>query len=146
MKRRHLLTGVIGLAWVPSVVLAAPESSTSAEPSSVTMTGMGLPIIVQGRVVNHVFVELRLNLKPGHPPEQVRAHDAAMRDALIRAGHRTPFILAHDYNRINTGALSTALMRIASQQLGAGIVTGVEVVRQTPRMRVRNPAPAPRSS
>jgi len=101
--------------------------------------------VVEDRVINHIFVELKLHLKPGHPLEQVRAKDAAMRDALVRAGHATPFVLPTNYNRINEQALARSLMQIAAREVGRGVVTRVEVVRQTPRMRVRNPAPPPRT-
>ena len=143
MHRRLIFQSLLALAFVPATARAAPEAEKPPEETWVTMTGVGLPIIVDGRVINHVFVELRLHVKAGQPLEAVRAKDAFMRDALVRAGHRTPFVLANDWNRINGRSLSTALMQIANQQVGAGTVTRVEIVRQTPRVRVRNPAPAP---
>ena len=144
MDRRLFLFAVPAMA-LASRAFAAPEAEKPAEAAWVTMTGLGLPIVVEDRVINHIFVELKLHLKPGHPLEQVRAKDAAMRDALVRAGHATPFVLPTNYNRINEQALARSLMQIASREVGRGVVTRVEVVRQTPRMRVRNPAPLPRS-
>ncbi len=144
MIRRSLILGALALSALPVTAFASPETNAAPEAAWVTMTGVGLPIIVDGRVINHIFVELKLHLKPGHPLEQVRAKDAHMRDALVRAGHARPFVLADNYNRVNERALAAALMQIATRQLGAGIVQRVEVVRQTPRMRVRNPAPPAR--
>lgn len=144
MDRRLFLFAVPAIA-LASRAYAAPEAEKPAEAAWVTMTGLGLPIVVEDRVINHIFVELKLHLKPGHPLEQVRAKDAAMRDELVRAGHATPFVLPTNYNRINEQALARSLMQIASREVGRGVVTRVEVVRQTPRMRVRNPAPLPRS-
>ena len=144
MDRRLFLFAIPAMA-LASRAYAAPEAEKPAEAAWVTMTGLGLPIVVEARVINHIFVELKLHLKPGHPLEQVRAKDAAMRDALVRAGHATPFVLPTNYNRINEQALARSLMQIASREVGRGVVTRVEVVRQTPRMRVRNPAPLPRS-
>ncbi len=144
MDRRLFLFAVPAIA-LASRAFAAPEGEKPAEAAWVTMTGLGLPIVVEDRVINHIFVELKLHLKPGHPLEQVRAKDAAMRDALVRAGHATPFVLPTNYNRINEQALGRSLMQIAAREVGRGVVTRVEVVRQTPRMRVRNPAPPPRT-
>lgn len=143
MHRRLIFQSLLALAFAPATALASPEAEKPPEVTWVTMTGVGLPIIVDGRVINHVFVELKLHLKTGHPLEAVRAKDAFMRDALVRAGHRTPFVLANDWNRINSRTLSTAMMQIANQQVGAGTVTRIEIVRQTPRVRVRNPTPPP---
>lgn len=148
MIRRSLILGGLALSLplsvAPIAAMAAPETSAPPKEAWVTMTGVGLPIIVDGRVINHVFVELKLYLKAGHPLEQVRAKDAHMRDALVRAGHANPFVLADNWNRVDERALAAAVMRIATQQLGSGIVTRIELVRQTPRRRVRNPAPSPR--
>ena len=60
---------------------------------------------------------------------------AYLRDALVRAGHRTPFVVADDWTRIDIAALSASLMRSAASIAGRGAVTRVEVVSQAPRRR-----------
>lgn len=134
------------LIFALAVALVSPAQALSASPEAaapaagwVTLTGVGLPIFVDGRVRNHVFVELKLHLKSGYSPEQARVKDAIMRDALIREGHRRSFGEARNWNRVDERALAAAVMQIANAQLGRGNVLRVEIVRQTPRMRVRNP-------
>lgn len=146
MDRRTLLLSVAALAVASPVVASSPEAAGPPEAAWVTLTGVGLPIFHDGRVRNHVFIELKLHLKPGFAPEQARSKDTVMRDALIREGHRRSFNAPNDFNRIDERALAAAVMQIANTHLGRGNVLRVEVVRQTPRMRVRNPAPAPRTS
>ena len=142
MDRRALIMGTAVFAAVPTFAAASPEPSAAPpEAAWVTMTGVGLPIFVDGRVRNHVFVELKLHLKPGFAPEQARVKDVIMRDALIRRAHTESFGAPNDYNRVDTRRLAAAVMTIAAAQLGRGNVQRVEVVRQTPRMRVRNPTP-----
>jgi hypothetical protein len=65
----------------------------------------------------------------------MRAKEAFLRDALVRAGHRTPFVVADDWTRIDATALSASLMRSATTIAGRGAVTRVEVVSQAPRRR-----------
>lgn len=142
MNRRFAVLSLLWCSVAASRAYASPEPSATPDENWVTMTGVGLPIIVQGRVLNHVFVELKLHLKPGQALDEVRARDAFMRDGLVRAAHLRPFVLSDDYNRIDERALAAALMTIANREVGRGAVIRVEVVRQTPRMRVRNPAPA----
>lgn len=142
MQRRTLILSMAALALGASSAMAAPEAS-APEAASVTMTGLGLPVFVDGRVRNHIFVELKLHLKAGFAVEQARAKDTVMRDALIREGHRRSFGMADNWNRIDEPALAAAVMQIANTQLGRGNVVRVEIVRQTPRMRVRTVAPAP---
>jgi len=146
MIRRSFILAGSALFLAPALAQAAPETDSAPQEAWVTMTGVGLPIIVEGRVINHIFVELKLHLRAGHPLEQVRAKDAHMRDALVRASHAQPFVLADNWNRIDERALAASLMQISTRQLGRGVVTRVEVVRQTPRRRVRNPAPPPRAA
>ena len=99
------------------------------------MPGVGLPIIAGGRLRNYVFVSLRLHLGGSATPETMRAKEAYLRDALVRAGHRTPFVVADDWTRIDPVALSASLIRSAATIAGRGSVTRVEIVSQAPRRR-----------
>jgi hypothetical protein len=54
---------------------------------------------------------------------------------LVRAGHRTPFVVADDWTRIDAAAVSASLMRSAATIAGRGSVTRVEIVSQAPRRR-----------
>ena len=65
----------------------------------------------------------------------MRTKEAFLRDALVRAGHRTPFTVAGDWTVIDTAALSASLMRSAATIAGRGSVTRVEIVSQAPRRR-----------
>ncbi|MEG2499380.1 hypothetical protein, partial [Brevundimonas sp.] len=142
--RRTLILSMAVLALGTRPAMAAPEA-TAPEPASVTMTGVGLPVFVDGRVRNHIFVELKLHLKAGFAVEQARAKDTVMRDALIREGHRRSFGMADNWNRVDERALAAAVMQITATHLGRGNVVRVEIVRQTPRMRVRTPSAVPAS-
>ena len=132
MRRRDLLTATAALAAVAPAALAedAPVGG-----QSLSMPGVGLPIIAGGRLRNYVFVSLRLHLGGSATPETMRTKEAFLRDALVRAGHRTPFVVADDWTRIDTAALSASLMRSAATIAGRGAVVRVEIVSQAPRRR-----------
>jgi hypothetical protein len=102
---------------------------------SFNLTGVGLPIIVGGRVRNYIFVVLKLHLGQGHALDAVRAKEPYLRDALVRAGHRTPFVLADDWNQVDAEALSASLIRSADALIGKGAIARVEVVSQAARRR-----------
>jgi hypothetical protein len=99
------------------------------------MSGVGLPIISGGRLRNYIFVALRLHLGGSATPQTMRTKEAFLRDALVRAGHRTPFVVADDWTRIDAAAVSASLMRSAATIAGRGSVTRVEIVSQAPRRR-----------
>ncbi len=135
MQRRTLIKA--GALLTASAAAGAVQAGEKAAPAAAVLNlpGMGLPIITDGRVRNYVFIVLKLHLGAGHTVEAVRAKEAYLRDALVRAGHRTPFVLPDTWLALDTAALSAALIRSASTLIGRGAVTRVEVVSQTPRRR-----------
>lgn len=134
MNRRALILAVAGAA-LSGPTLASPSAESPAQPVSFNLTGVGLPIIVGGRVRNYIFVVLKLHLGQGHALDAVRAKEPYLRDALVRAGHRTPFVLADDWNQVDAEALSASLIRSADALIGKGAIARVEVVSQAARRR-----------
>ena len=139
MRRRDLIAASLVVRSVAAAT-AAHAADTPSSGSSLAIAGVGLPIIAGGRVRNYVFVSLRLHLGGSATPEAMRPKEAYLRDALVRAGHRTPFVVADDWTRIDATALSASLMRAAVPIAGRGAVTRVEVVSQAPRRRTGVPA------
>jgi hypothetical protein len=132
MRRRDLIaaTAVISAAAPAALAEDAPSGG-----QSLSMPGVGLPVITEGRLRNYVFVSLRLHLGGSATPETMRAKEAFLRDALVRASHRTPFVVADDWTRIDPAALTASVMRSAATIAGRGSVTRVEIVSQAPRRR-----------
>jgi len=137
MRRRDLIVAAIALSAVASGAAASEDAPAGGQ--SLSMPGVGLPIITGGRLRNYVFVSLRLHLGGSATPETMRAKEAFLRDALVRAGHRTPFVVPDDWTRIDTAALAASLMRSAATIAGRGAVTRVEIVSQAPRRRTGVP-------
>ncbi len=132
MRRRDLIAATAALSAVAATA-EAEDAPTGGQ--SLSMPGVGLPVITGGRLRNYVFVSLRLHLGGSATPETMRAKEAYLRDALVRAGHRTPFVVADDWTRIDPAALSASLIRSATTIAGRGSVTRVEIVSQAPRRR-----------
>jgi hypothetical protein len=53
----------------------------------------------------------------------------------VRAGHRTPFVLADDWTRLDDAAVCAMLMTAAPAISGPGSVVRAEVTLQAPRRR-----------
>lgn len=100
------------------------------------MAGIGLPVIAGGRIRNYVFVMLRLHLGGGATDQSLRSKEPYLRDALVRAAHRTPFLNPTDWNVLDGAALSASLMRSATAIVGQGKVRRVEILSQTARRRL----------
>ena len=136
MRRRDLIAAS---AVLPAMAVASTAVAASEEPSSggasVNISGVGLPVIAGGRIRNYVFVSMRLHLGGSATLESMRGKEAYLRDALVRAAHRTPFVVADDWTRIDANAMSASLIRSAATICGRGSVARVEVISQAPRWR-----------
>ncbi|HLZ76949.1 hypothetical protein [Phenylobacterium sp.] len=132
----------------PLLALAGPgHAADDKKPKEVgqyvDLQPVGLPIVVDGRLVNYVFVYVRVNLRPSADVTKVRDKEPAFRDALVRDGHKTPFVVATDWQKLDEAKLIAAMTRDASAIAGPGIVASVVVTSQTPQKHVMPPRPAP---
>ncbi len=139
MNRRALIQTVALAALTLPVGLgpaALAYASSGGDKADVfDMIMIGLPIIRQGRLINYVFVNMRLHLAKGTRPETIQVKEPLLRDALVRTAHQTPFVLPDQDREVDSRALRAAVMRHASTVIGQGAVTRVEVVSQMSRNR-----------
>ncbi len=124
------------LASIALLVLAAPALAGEGAPAAgarsatVLMSPLALPIVVNGKVVNYIFVTLRLGLSPTADAPKLRAMEPYFRDALVRAGHRAPFVLPTNYAALDDEKLKATLLRDAAALVGPGVVVSVQIVRE----------------
>src|SRR5687767_7430079 len=98
MFRRALIAAALA-AFTPAAAGAAGGAPPPKDAGQyVDLLPVALPIVVDGRLVNYVFVYVRINLTSAALPNRVREREPHFRDALVRAGHRTPFTLPGDYS------------------------------------------------
>jgi len=141
---RRLLPALLVLALAtPS--LSAEKKPDSKEPKEVgqyvDLSPVALPIVVNGRLINYVFVSVRILLSGQANTARLRAKEPFFRDALVRLAHRTPFTNPTDYQVADTARLQTALMREAVAIAGPDDIKGVVVVTQTTKKQVPPPRP-----
>lgn len=129
------LAAALILALAAAPALASGPAPTKSEESGqyVAVSPVGLPVVANGKVVNYIFVTVRIDLSPTANAAKLREREPYFRDALVRAGNRTPFTLASDYTKIDEGRLVAALTRDAIAIAGPGAVRSVKVVSQAPK-------------
>ena len=125
-------------SWL--LLAAAPALADTPKPESqedaIALSPVALPIVVDGRIANYVFVTVKIWLNRGYDAFALRDKEPYFRDALVRAGHRTPFVVKGDYNRLDEARLRAAMQREAGAIIGPGAVKDVQVVSQTPQHRL----------
>jgi hypothetical protein len=139
MDRRLL---ILALAAVASPALSAEKEGEKVKPAgdnNVDIATVGLPVIMDGRLVNYVFASVRLILAPGANQSALRAKEPYYRDALVKAAHRTPFTVANNPNVIDEAALRRVLLPEVQRIGGPKSFSSILVLSQQPKNRVRNP-------
>jgi len=131
MKRR-IAIAVATLALLATGPVLADDSAEDLS-QTVTLSPVALPIIVDGRLVNYVFVTAKVLLTPQADVITLRDKEPYFRDALVRAAHRTPFVLRNNYNHLDDAALKASLFRDAGAIVGRANVAGVQVVNEIPQ-------------
>ena len=130
-----------------AAALAAPayagegKGSTPPPEHYVDVSTVALPVVWRGQVVNYVFTNVRVNLQPRADATKLKEREPYLRDALVRAGHRSPFVRPWDFTHVDDRALAAALRPEAERILGAGQVVSVVVVQQTPKQTSGLPKP-----
>jgi hypothetical protein len=131
--RRRLILPLVLIAFA-SQAIAAEEAKKPDEGGGnyVDISSVGLPTTRGGRLVNYVFAQVRLFLRPGANGTQLRTKEPYFRDALVRAANRAPFSLPNDANKLDEAALKRVMMTEAARIAGPGVVVGVQVMNQQP--------------
>jgi hypothetical protein len=136
--RRRFLFALLALSFLATPAFAQGQAPADID-RAVTLSPVALPIIVDGRVINYIFVTARVLLTPQADQFALRDKEPFFRDALVRAAYRTPFLANNDYNHIDEAKLKAALWRDALTIAGPGKISGVQVVSQTPQRYMRQP-------
>jgi len=137
-RRAVILAGLV-LGAGPAV--GAESGKPSEAGQYVDLSPVALPIVVDGRLINYVFVYVRINLTSAANSPRLRDKEPYFRDALVRLGHRTPFTRYDDYTRVDDAKLKAALFAAAAAIAGPGMVKSIEVLSETPRKRTGLPTP-----
>jgi len=141
MLRRAFLAAILALAATHA--WAAEDQPAPDLDRAVTLSPVAMPIVVDGKVINYIFVTARVLLTARADQFALRDKEPFFRDALVRAAYRTPFMLNGDFNKIDEAKLKAALFRDATAIAGPGNVSGVVVVSQTAQHFIRQPQAAP---
>ena len=123
------------LASAPAAALAAGKKKEPADDLGphVGLAAVGVPIVVDGRIQNYVFVQARLNVAPGQDAMKLRGKEPWYRDALVRAAHRPPFVRPDTHNAVDEQRLNAVLLAEARRISGAKAFSSATVLTQAPR-------------
>ncbi len=143
MDRRALIALAPALLAATAAQAAGGGGEKKKETAGqyVDLSPIALPVVVGGKLINYVFVALRLNLIASADVVKLRAKEPWFRDAMVRAGHRQPFTNPKNYQALDEARLKSTLMREAGAIAGAKNFTSVTITSMTPKLRSGLPRP-----
>ena len=136
MRRRAFLLSL------PISAFAIPALAAEAG-QFVDLAPVALPVVVDGQLVNYVFVYVRINLTGSADMTRLRDKEPFFRDALVRAAHRTPFTRFDDYTKLDEAKLKAALLQAGNVIAGPGSIASIQIMPGGGPMR-RNGLPTPK--
>lgn len=148
MRRVRLGFGAVALSAALGVLSASAAPARAAEegkgaPQHVDYAAVPLPIVQDGRLVNYVFVVLRLTPQPGADPTKLKEREPYVVDRLVRVGHKQPFVRPGDLTHVDERRLLALVAAEAPRLIGPRLVAKVEIASETPQHRTGLPRPAP---
>ena len=143
MSRALLAVCLFMLLPSAGPVLAAekkPEATGESDANlRIDLSGIGLPILREGRVVNFVFIRARIQLNPGLTKADMEAREPYIREGLVRSAYRTPLNPPNDFMTVDPKLFEAALLREAKSTLGQKIVKSVQLRDQKAQKMVYVP-------
>ncbi|MDX2237258.1 MAG: hypothetical protein NW203_06810 [Hyphomonadaceae bacterium] len=118
-----LLAGLSAARAQPAAAEADADAARSMDAAYIAV-----PVVRDGRLVNYIFVSLRVDIAPGVDLWRTREKAHFLRDALVRAAHRTPMVSAADDDALDRPVALAAFRAAAQEALGARAVRGLSIV------------------
>jgi hypothetical protein len=128
-------------ALIATPAMAAGGAATIKIDPSIPLEPVAVPITENGKLVNYVFMSIKIILSPKADLYKLVGQEPYYRDALVRAGHRQSLGVPGDSNRVDEKLVKAVLKREAASFMDARMIADIEIVRQDPKKRVARTAP-----
>jgi hypothetical protein len=141
-RRALLLAPLALLAATPALANGPKKKEGEGEEAPdpvIKLQSMALPVIVGGRLINYVFLQMSITLKPGVLVTVFEGKEPMLRDAIVREAHAKPFVRPDSYVALDETRLKASVLRETNGLIGPGKVAMVTVVKQTPRNFIAPP-------
>lgn len=115
--------GPSGMAWAAEKAKSSAEADRYIEAEHIIA-----PIVRDGRLANYLFITVRVDLPDAGDVWKLRARSHFLRDALLRATHRTSLADPTDDKKLNQAAAVAAFRTAAAESLGPRGFKGISIV------------------
>ena len=115
-------------ALAPIAAQASDEPKESSADRQMVAPNIVTPVVRDGKLVNYLFVTVEVDFTDKANALKLRDRAHFLRDALLRASHRTPLADPKADDKLNTPAAITVFRTAATSVLGAENIKTVSIV------------------
>ena len=101
--------------------------------ASVQLGAVAIPVSVNGRLVNYIFLNIRINLTMTADEAGVRDKEPYFRDALVRTASRTSFAQAGKDYLLDEPRFKQVMTVEWTRITGPGVIKSIDILRQSPK-------------
>lgn len=125
-RRAFVVAAFAAVTALPALASPPPktaEAGSAAEEKeiarSVDLGGLVFPVFTdKGALKNYIFVNARMLVGPGKDPWKYREQAHFIRDAVVRAAHRTSFNVKGDFAKLDEKLAAAECLRAANETVG----------------------------
>jgi len=128
-------------ALISTPAIAEEGAATIKVDPQISLSPVAVPITEKGKLVNYVFLSIKIILSPKADQFRMVGQEPFYRDALVRVGHRQNLGVPGDPNRVDEALLKAVLKREVASFVDPSLIARIEIVRQDPKKRVARTAP-----
>lgn len=115
-------------APAPAALAEAKKAEEGESARAMDVLNLVVPVVREGRLVNYLFLNARIQLGPGVDLWSTREKGHFLRDALIKAVHKRSLAAADRDDAVDPQAAQALIAAVARQTLGANAVRSVEIL------------------
>lgn len=137
MNRRDILSLLTFVCMAPVAAKASGGGEKPAGESIIRMPQVGVPVVKGNKVVNYIFISMKVILSLKANQVALQEREPYFRDALIRTAHTTDMCVDGRNDQLDPAKFKKALMPVFAKLAGAGMITDIVIVSQTPKKHQR---------
>lgn len=133
--RRCLLAAAAVACLLPVMPAMAGEGEASkkAGHASVQLGAVAIPISVDGKLVNYIFLNIRINLTMTADEALFRNKEPYFRDALVRVASRISFGQAGKDYLLDEPRFKQVMTAEWTKITGPGVIKSIDILAQSPK-------------
>ena len=112
---------------------ARAETKNVAAPS-VQLATVGIPVMRDNRLVNYLFLSIRVNLTGKADEAKLRDMEPYFRDAIERAASKTAFAQADNEDVLDAPRFKAAMIPEFEAFAGRGAIKSLDILAQNPKI------------